>query len=107
MEPTIMPPMMPVTMPAVGGIPEASEMPIQRGRATRKTTIEARKSRPKVCDEKGEVMTLCATCVFWLADAPSHFNTTGNSLSPQQRGTIAVEPTRGKTREHGLLPRRH
>jgi hypothetical protein len=53
--------MMPVTIPAVGGIPEASEMPIQRGRATRKTTIEARKSRPKVCDEKGEVMTLCAT----------------------------------------------
>ena len=44
----MMPPMMPVMMPAVGGMPEASEMPMHSGSATRKTTIDARKSRPKV-----------------------------------------------------------
>ncbi len=42
--PTTMPPMMPVMMPAVGGRPEASAMPMQSGRATRKTTTEARRS---------------------------------------------------------------
>src|SRR5437868_1291871 len=45
---TIMPPTMPVMMPVVGGKPDAIEMPIHNGRATRKTTIEARKSRPNV-----------------------------------------------------------
>ncbi len=46
-----MPPMMPVMSPAVGGNPEASEMPMHSGSATRNTTIDARKSRPKVTDE--------------------------------------------------------
>ena len=53
MEPTTMPPMMPVMMPAVGGMPEAIEMPMHSGSATRKTTIDARKSRPMVADVKG------------------------------------------------------
>jgi hypothetical protein len=49
---------MPVMMPAVGGMPDASEIPMHRGRATRKTTIEDRKSRPKVADENGDAMGL-------------------------------------------------
>ena len=53
MVPTMMPPTMPVMMPAVGGMPEASAMPMHSGSATRKTTIDARKSRPKVADVKG------------------------------------------------------
>jgi hypothetical protein len=47
-------------MPAVGGMPEASEMPMHRGRATRKTTMEARKSRPKDSAEYEGIMTLRA-----------------------------------------------
>ena len=39
---------MPVMMPVVGGMPEAIEMPMQSGNATRKTTTEARKSRLQV-----------------------------------------------------------
>jgi hypothetical protein len=40
-----MPPMMPVISPFSGGTPEATAMPMQSGIATRKTTIEAVKSR--------------------------------------------------------------
>jgi hypothetical protein len=43
-EPTTMPPMMPVRMPAAGWAPEAKAMPMQRGSATRKTTSEAERS---------------------------------------------------------------
>ena len=39
----MMPPMMPVMRPAVGGMPEAIEMPMHSGSATRKTTIDAKK----------------------------------------------------------------
>ena len=43
---TMMPPMMPAIKPAMGAAPEARAMPRQRGRATRKTTMEEGKSRP-------------------------------------------------------------
>ena len=42
--PTTMPPMIPEIRPAAGGTPEAIAMPMHSGTATRKTTIEARKS---------------------------------------------------------------
>jgi hypothetical protein len=32
-------------------MPEAIEMPMQSGKATRKTTMEAKKSRPKVAEK--------------------------------------------------------
>ena len=51
MVPTMMPPMMPVMRPAVTGMPEAIEMPMHSGSATRKTTMDAKKSRPKVAFE--------------------------------------------------------
>jgi hypothetical protein len=35
---------MPVMMPAAGGAPEATAIPMQRGRATKKTTTEAKAS---------------------------------------------------------------
>ncbi len=34
--------MIPVMMPAVGGMPDAMEIPMHNGRATRNTTTEAR-----------------------------------------------------------------
>ena len=40
-----MPPMMPVIRPFSGGTPEAMAMPMHSGIATRKTTIDAVKSR--------------------------------------------------------------
>jgi hypothetical protein len=43
--------MIPVMIPAVGGIPEAMEIPMQSGKATRKTTMEAKRSRPKVAEK--------------------------------------------------------
>ena len=46
--PTTIPPTIPVMMPAVGGMPDAIEMPMQSGSATRKTTTEASRSRPQV-----------------------------------------------------------
>jgi hypothetical protein len=36
--------MTPVINPSAGGTPEAMAMPMHKGRATRKTTIDARKS---------------------------------------------------------------
>ena len=39
---------MPVSRPAAGGTPEAMAIPMQSGSATRKTTMEARKSRDNV-----------------------------------------------------------
>ncbi|MCY1556717.1 hypothetical protein D9M68_934900 [compost metagenome] len=36
---------MPVTKPLAGGMPEAMAMPMHKGRATRKTTKDARASR--------------------------------------------------------------
>ena len=44
------PPMIPVISPAATGTPEAIAIPMQSGNATRKTTIEARKSLLKVRD---------------------------------------------------------
>ena len=44
----MIPPTIPVMMPVVGGKPDAIEMPMHNGSATRKTTIEARRSRPNV-----------------------------------------------------------
>jgi hypothetical protein len=35
-------------MPVVGGRPDAIEMPMHKGRATRKTTTDAKRSRPNV-----------------------------------------------------------
>ncbi len=48
--------MMPVMMPAVGGMPDAIEMPMQSGSATRNTTTEASRSRPNTDVVAGEVM---------------------------------------------------
>jgi hypothetical protein len=45
--PTTMPPMMPVIRPFSGGTPEATAIPMHNGMATRKTTIDAVKSRRK------------------------------------------------------------
>jgi hypothetical protein len=39
---------MPVINPAVGGTPDAMEIPMHNGNATRKTTTEAKASLPKV-----------------------------------------------------------
>ena len=50
--------MMPVMMPAVGGMPEAIEIPIQSGSATRKTTTEAKRSAPSV-----EFFAVVVSCV--------------------------------------------
>src|SRR5687768_5880493 len=44
MTPMRRPPMIPVTSPDAGGIPDAIAMPMHRGSATRNTTIDARKS---------------------------------------------------------------
>ncbi len=46
--PTMIPPMMPETMPANSGAPEAIAMPRQSGRATRNTTSAAERSRETV-----------------------------------------------------------
>ena len=42
--PTTNPPMMPVIRPAATGAPDAIAIPMHNGRATRNTTIEAKKS---------------------------------------------------------------
>ena len=55
MAPTTMPPTMPVTSPAAGGSPDAIATPMQRGRATRKTTTEARASAPRQERQDGHV----------------------------------------------------
>src|SRR5262245_50358817 len=44
-KPTTRPPMIPVRMPAETGKPHASAMPMHKGRATRKTTSEAGRSK--------------------------------------------------------------
>ena len=82
MVPTMMPPTMPVMIPAVGGMPDASEMPMQRGRATRKTTMDARKSRPKVSLEKGEAMSPRAELFFARLPATVLRPPRGRKVSP-------------------------
>ena len=59
-----MPPMMPVIRPFSGGTPEAMAMPMQSGIATRKTTIDAVKSRPKVPPEKAFSMIYSAARAY-------------------------------------------
>ena len=46
--PTTIPPIIPAIIPEKSGTPEAKTMPRQRGRATRKTIILAKKSCQKV-----------------------------------------------------------
>ncbi|MGE0129989.1 MAG: hypothetical protein AB7U82_18050 [Blastocatellales bacterium] len=46
--PTTIPPIIPVIKPNAGGTPDAMAIPMDKGSATRKTTIDARKSLIKV-----------------------------------------------------------
>ena len=50
--PTRSPPTIPVTSPATGGAPDAIAIPMQSGRATKKTTTDARRSRPSHFGER-------------------------------------------------------
>src|SRR5581483_3424044 len=80
-EPATNPPTIPVISPAAGGAPEAMAMPMQRGSATRNTTIEARASWRSVWVEKmdrtGVFLNLAGEDRFaaWTlpaCDAPLH-----------------------------------
>ncbi len=100
--PTMMPPTMPVMMPAVGGMPEASEMPMHSGSATRKTTIDARKSRPKVAFEYDALIRL-PSARYMPSPAEGTVTVDCKTISavPQRGGTIDLELQPGKL---GLAP---
>jgi hypothetical protein len=47
--------MMPVMMPVAGGAPDATAIPMQSGKATRNTTIEAKASWRRSAHPPGDV----------------------------------------------------
>ena len=80
--------------------PEASEMPMHSGSATRKTTIDARKSRPKVADEYDGVIRLRVRSLFLHAGGCTVAVDRGPIFAiPQRAGTIDLELQPGKRRQ--------
>ena len=67
-DPTKIPPIMPVITPAVGGKPDAMAIPKHKGMATKNTTIEAKKSLPKLALNWFSLVSFCNN---WLGMA--HF----------------------------------
>src|SRR5690348_11723115 len=62
--PTITPPTIPAMIPAIGGAPEPSAIPIQSGRATRNTTSEADRS---ACIEPINFFTFSGLAALWFS----------------------------------------